>query len=169
MLPALDFSFERFLRSNAPTATLLIRLVVGVVFLSEGIQKFAFPDKLGAGRLAKIGIPAAELVGPFVGAIEVTCGALVLLGFLTRIASVPLICTMVVALVTTKLPILLGTGFWGFSLRELSDYGFFAMLHESRTDLSMLCCSAFLLIVGAGPVSIDSRLTAAAVGKAASA
>ncbi len=144
--------------SSAPRATLLIRLMVGVVFVSEGLQKFVHPDELGAGRFARIGIPWPSALGPFVGAVEISCGLLVLIGLLTRFAAVPLVATMLVALVSTKLPILLGYGFWGFSLRKLSSYGLGSMLHESRTDLSMLLGSAFLFTVGAGPWSLDARL-----------
>ena len=157
---------ERIARSSAHPATLLIRLLVGGIFVSEGIQKFLYADRLGAGRMAKIGLPAPEILGPFVGTVELTCGLLVLLGLLTRLAVLPLIATMVVALVTTKLPILLGTGFAGFALRDLPYYGLLSMLHESRTDLSMLTCSVFLLIVGAGPLSLDARLATTRTGKA---
>jgi uncharacterized membrane protein YphA (DoxX/SURF4 family) len=99
-------------------------------------------------------------MGPLVGVIEITCGALVLLGLLTRLASFPLIGVMVVAIVSTKIPILLGEGFWGFELRKLSEYGFWSMAHEARTDFAMLLGSAFLVLVGAGPRSVDHRLAA---------
>ncbi len=143
---------------RAPAATVLIRLIVGGVFLSEGIQKFLFSEAVGAGRFIRIGLPYAEIMGPFVGVFEIACGALVLLGLVTRLAAIPLIITMVVAIVTTKLPILLGQGFWGLSVRELDRYGFWAMAHESRTDFSMLLGSFFLLIVGAGPLSLDALI-----------
>jgi putative oxidoreductase len=146
--------------SRAPAATLLIRIMVGTVFMSEGIQKFLYPAAIGAGRFAKIGIPAPDVMGPFVGVVEITCGALVLLGLLTRLAAVPLIGVMVMALVSTKIPILLGEGFWGFELRKLPEYGFWSMAHEARTDFAMLLGSIFLLLVGAGPTSIDHRLAA---------
>ena len=48
-------------------AILLIRILVGWVFLSEGIQKFLFPDSLGVGRFVKIGIPWPQVMAPFVG------------------------------------------------------------------------------------------------------
>ena len=154
----MKFSLDRLLGSNAPASTLLIRLMVGGVFLSEGIQKFLEPASRGAGRFEQIGLPAAEFLGPFVGATEILCGALVLLGLLTRLASIPLIVTMLVAIVTTKLPILLGTGFWGLQLRELSSYGFWSMAHEARTDFAMLLGSIFLLLVGAGPLALDAAI-----------
>lgn len=144
-------------QSSAPRATILIRVLLGTVFLTEGLQKFLLPDARGAGRFAKIGIPFPDMLGPFVGGVEMVCGALVLLGLLTRLATLPLISIMLLALFTTKLPILLGMGFWGFSLKDLPSYGFLSMTHEARTDLSMLLCSIFLFIVGSGPWSLDTR------------
>ena len=139
--------WTHLLRSDAPAAVVLIRLMVGTVFLSEGIQKFLFPEQLGAGRFLKIGLPMPELLGPFVGTVEMACGSLVLLGLLTRVAVVPLIVIMAVALTTTKWPMLATQGFWH-------------MAHESRTDWSMLLASLYLLLVGAGHRwSLDARLT----------
>ena len=149
---------QRLLATHAPAAVVLIRLMVGGVFLAEGIQKFLYPAEVGAGRFAKIGIPSPEVLGPFVGTVETLCGALILAGLLTRLAAIPLIIDMLVAILTTKIPILLGYGFWGFSLRNVPYYGFWGMIHESRTDLSMLLGSLFLLIVGAGAWSVDARL-----------
>lgn len=130
--------------SQAPAAVLLIRLMVGAIFLSEGLQKFLFPADVGAGRFAKIGLPAPEFLGPFVGGFEIACGALVLLGLFTRLATLPLLTIMAVALYSTKLPILLQSGFW-------------KMAHEARTDFSMVLGSLFLLLVGAGAYSLDAR------------
>jgi uncharacterized membrane protein YphA (DoxX/SURF4 family) len=137
--------FVRLVRTRAPGAAVLIRAAVGFVFLSEGVQKFLFPAKLGVGRFLKIGIPLAEIAAPFVGACEITCGALVLAGLLTRLAALPLVTVMLVALASTKVPILLENGFW-------------TMAHEARTDWAMLCGALFLLIAGAGPWSIDARI-----------
>jgi putative oxidoreductase len=152
--------FNRSVATNAPAATILIRLIVGPVFLSEGIQKFMYPDENGVGRFVKIGIPSPEITAPFVGVVEIVCGTLIIIGLLTRFASIPLIINMLVAIFTTKIPILLGTGFWGFSLRNLPYYGFWGMAHEMRTDWSMLLGSVFLLIVGAGTMSVDWMLSA---------
>jgi putative oxidoreductase len=128
------------------------------VFLPEGMQKLAFPDILGAGRFAPIGIPYPELMGPFVGVVEIVCGALIILGLLTRLAAIPLIIIMIVAIVSTKLPILLGQDFWIFHLPKLPRYGFWSAIHEARTDLDMLLGALYLLIVGAGAWSLDARL-----------
>jgi putative oxidoreductase len=141
----------------APAATILIRIMVGAVFLAEGIQKFLYPAEVGAGRFVRIGIPYAEWLGPFVGGVEIVCGTLVLLGLLTRVAVVPLLGVMAVAFVTTKLPILLGEDLGPFQVRQLPYYGFWGFAHESRTDFSMVMGSLFLLIVGPGPLSLDGR------------
>ena len=149
---------RRLFVSQAPGATILIRLVVGAVFLTEGIQKFLYPADLGSGRFAKIGIPAPEMMGPFVGGLEIVCGALVILGLLSRLAAVLLLIDISVAILSTKIPILLGQGFWGFALTKLPRYGFLSMFHEARTDLAMWFCLLFLIIVGAGKTwSLDSK------------
>jgi len=150
---------NKLLQTNASGAVILIRLVVGGVFLSEGIQKFLYPAENGAGRFARIGIPSPDVMGPFVGVVEIVCGTLIVLGLLTRLAAIPLIINMLVAILSTKIPILLGQGFWGFSLRNLPYYGFWGMAHEARTDFAMLLGSLFLLIVGGGALSLDARLT----------
>ena len=144
--------------TTGPASVILIRIVVGGVFLSEGIQKFLYPNDLGAGRFIKIGIPAPEVMGPFVGMIEIICSSLIVLGLLTRLAAIPLIIDMCVALISTKIPILLGHGFWRFSVSKLPSYGFWSMAHEARVDFAMLLGSIFLLIVGAGVSSLDARL-----------
>lgn len=149
----------KLMQTNAGGPVILIRLMVGGVFFSEGIQKFLYPAENGPGRFVKIGIPSPDVLAPFVGVAEIVCGALILLGLLTRLASIPLIINMLVAILSTKIPILLGQGFWGFSLRNVPYYGFWGMAHEARTDFSMLLGSMFLLIVGGGAWSIDRRLT----------
>jgi putative oxidoreductase len=121
---------------------ILMRVMVACVFLSEGIQKFLFSDSLGVGRFIKIGIPLPEITAPFIGVVEIVCGGLILLGLFTRLASIPLIINMLVAISTTKIPILLKNGFW-------------AMAHEARTDWSMILGLLFLLIVGSGRWSLD--------------
>jgi uncharacterized membrane protein YphA (DoxX/SURF4 family) len=125
-------------------------------FFPEGIQKLVFPDLLGAGRFAKIGIPYLDLMGPFVGAVEIICGALIILGLFTRLASIPLIVIMIVAIISTKVPILVGHDFWIFHVPQLSRYGFWSMMHEARTDFDMLLGSLYLLIEGAGTWSLDA-------------
>jgi len=139
----------RLYDDSTPAAVLLVRIAVGWVFLSEGIQKFLFPEALGVGRFVKIGIPWPSVSAPFVGVVETVCGALMLLGLLTRLAAVPLIIDMMAAIGTTKIPMLLKSGFW-------------AAAHEARVDGSMLLGSIFLMIVGAGAASLDARIAGAA-------
>ncbi len=143
---------------------MLIRLLVGAVFLAEGIQKFLYPAALGAGRFAKIGLPAPGGAGAFVGVVETVGGAFLLRGLLTRPAALALAIDISVAIMRTKLPILLGEGLGPFSLPNLERCGFWSMAHEARTDWSMLLGALFLLIVGAGPWSVDTRLAARRVG-----
>lgn len=145
--------------SSAPPATVLIRLMTGAVFLSEGIQKFLYAEQLGVGRFIRIGIPAPEVMAPFVGAVEIVAGVLLLIGLLTRPAALVLWINISVAIISTKIPILIGHAFWLFSLRDLSRYGFWSMAHEARTDFCMWLGCLFLLIVGAGPVSLDAFIS----------
>jgi len=148
------------LQTSAQGWTILVRLMVGlIVFFPEGIQKLVFPEILGAGRFANIGIPYPELMGPFVGSVEVTCGVLIILGFLTRLAAIPLIIIMLVAIVSTKLPIWAGHDLWIFHAPKIARYGFWSMAHEARDDFLMLLGSLYLLIAGAGQWSIDAVLT----------
>ncbi|MGA2220599.1 MAG: DoxX family protein [Verrucomicrobiia bacterium] len=137
-------------------AVILIRLMVGSVFFVEGILKFLYPQELAAGRFEKIGIPIPHVTGPFVGGVETICGALVLLGLLTRMAAFPLLINITVAILSTKIPILLGHGFWTFTLMKLPRYGFLSMMHEARTDFSMWLGLLFLIIVGPGRWSLDA-------------
>lgn len=157
----------RLLRTRAPGWSILVRLVVGlVVFFPEGIQKLVFPEILGAGRFAHIGIPYPQLTGPFVGIVETICGALIILGLFTRLAAIPLIIIMIVAIVSTKIPILIGHDFWIFHLPKLPRYGFWSMLHEARADFCMLLAAIYLLIEGGGAWSLDAvlaRKTAAGI------
>lgn len=153
-------SWLEVLDTEAPGWNILVRLLVGlVVFLPEGIQKLIFPDILGAARFAKIGIPFPEVMGPFVGGVETVCGLLIVLGLLTRLAAIPLIIIMIVALVSTKLPILVGHDVWIFHLaQDIKRTGFWSMMHEARADLTMLLGCIYLLIVGAGRWSLDALL-----------
>ncbi|KEO72148.1 DoxX family protein [Anditalea andensis] len=134
--------FRKILKTDHSRTTILIRLMVGAVFLSEGVQKFLFPDIRGAGRFEKIGLPEPEFLGIFVGGFEIICGVMVLLGIYTRLAALPLIIIMLVAIGSTKMEVLAQEGFW-------------EMLHGSRTDWSMLLGSIFLLIKGGGAWSAD--------------
>ena len=122
----------------------LLRLMVGGVFLSEGIQKFLFPGTLGAGRFAKIGIPLPHFSAPFVGAVEIVCGAMLILGIATGLAAIPLLIDIGVAIVTTKWPLVRHEGWW-------------STMHESRTDVCMLLGLIAIACLGKGSWSISRR------------
>lgn len=139
---------RQLIASTAPKATVLIRVLVGWVFVSEGIQKFLFSESLGTGRFARIGIPDPAFTAPFVGVVEIVFGSLIIIGFLTRLSAVPLLAVISVAITTTKIPLLMDKGVW-------------AAAHEARTDVSMLLGLLFLLIEGAGPASVDWHLVRA--------
>jgi putative oxidoreductase len=132
---------------QAAWGLLLLRLLVGWVFLSEGIQKFLFPSTLGAGRFEKIGIPAPSFSGPFVGVVEIVCGALLIAGLLTAFAAVPLLIDIAVAIATTKVPLLLKAGFW-------------PAMHEARTDFCMVLGLLAILLLGSGSLSLDEEFFA---------
>lgn len=136
---------QKIIQTDNSKTTIIIRLMVGIVFLSEGIQKFLFPAIRGMGRFEKIGLPSPEFLGSFVGTFEILCGIIILIGLFTRFASIPTLIIMIVAIATTKLEILSSDGFW-------------QMMHSSRTDLAMLLGSIFLIIKGGGYWSIDKML-----------
>jgi putative oxidoreductase len=136
--------FNGILKTRAGSAALLIRLLVGAVFASEGVQKFLYPAALGVGRFSKIGLPAPQQLAWIVASFEIVCGLLILLGLVTRLAAIPLLVIISVAIATTKVPLFLHQGFW-------------AGAHEARADWCMLLGSLFLIIVGGGKLSLDNK------------
>ena len=142
---------------TAPAATILIRLMAGSVFFWEGVMKFVFPASLGVGRFAKLGIPAPETMATFVGVVEIAGGTLLMLGLLTRLAAAPLLVDMLVAMASTKIPIFLGTS--PLPLPPVPpQVGFWAVLHEIRSDEAQFLWSLFLLLVGPGPLAVEALL-----------
>jgi len=124
---------------------ILIRAMVGLVFLTEGVLKFVYPHELGAGRFAAIGLPAPHLLAPLVAVVEIAAGAAVMLNLFAGDAALLLLAVILVALVSTKLPILLGRSVGPFALAKAPHYGLLGFLHEARTDLCMLFGSAAIL------------------------
>lgn len=127
-------------------AAFLVRLAVGLIFFTQGLLKYIDPN-MGVNRFTKIGFAHPAFTAHFVGAFEIVCGALVLVGLMTRIAVIPLLVVICTAIGTTKLPELFRTG-----------QGFWFMVSDARTDFSMLMSLLFLLIAGAGAWSIDAQL-----------
>lgn len=123
---------------------LIPRLVVGLIFFSEGLQKFITPDATGTGRFQKIGFTDPHLWATVVGGFEIVCGLLILVGLFTRLAALPLLVIMAVAFVTTKVPTLLEKGFWTFA-------------HDYRTDFAMTLLLLFIIYYGGGKASIDKK------------
>lgn len=125
---------------------ILIRLIVGLIFLSEGVQKFLFPELLGTGRFLRIGFSEPVFWAYFTGTFEIICSSLVLIGLFTRLAAIPLLIIMIVAFITTKLPLLINKGMW-------------PMFHEYRTDFALTLLLIYLMLSGAGKYSIDSKFS----------
>ena len=143
--------------TDAPTATILLRLMAGGVFLWEGILKFVYANQ-GVGRFTKLGIPFPGLTANFIGVLEIVGGILLITGFLTRFISFIFIIEMIVAILSTKITLYLGT----YPLPLPSSppqIGFWAVLHEIRSDYAQMLTCAFLLIAGPGRRSIDAMLT----------
>ena len=142
-----EHSFINSMTWTARDKTLILpRLVVGLVFLTEGIQKFLFPEFLGTGRFEKIGFLNPAFWAYFTGSFEILCGSLIVLGLLTRLAAIPLFIIMMTAFVTTKWPLLVTKGFW-------------VMAHEYRTDFAMTLLLVFLFINRSGSWSLDSKIS----------
>lgn len=146
---------KRILQTNPASINILIRIMVGAVFLSEGIQKFLYPAMRGVGRFEGMGFPAPEFFASFVGVVEIMAGIMILVGLLTRAAALTMLINMSVAIIVTKIPIAFGESFGPFILRDLQTYGFWSMAHEIRTDFAMWLGSLFLLIKGGGRWSVD--------------
>jgi putative oxidoreductase len=125
--------------------SIFVRVIVGLIFLSEGIQKYIFLTLLGPGRFLQIGFSHPAFWSYFTGSFEIICGSFILLGLFTRLASIPLMIVMVTAFITTKWPIIITKGFWVFA-------------HEYRTDFAMTVLLVYLLIYGGGNWSFDHGL-----------
>ena len=135
---------EKIFRIHPIPGYLLIRLILGYVFLVAGLQKFIFPENMGPGRFAEMGFPAPEFTAYFVGFFEALGGLLILIGLASRLAAIPLAITMVVAIITTKFP-QLSEGFWSFA-------------QAARLDIAMLLTSVFVIINGSGRNSFDEKI-----------
>ena len=141
-------SLARFFfgRAQGAPATALIRLAVGLIFLTQGILKYIDPA-MGVIRFTRIGFPHPYFTAHFVGAVEIVCSSLVLLGLWTRLAALPLLIVISTAIATTKIPELFRP-----------NQGFWYMVSDARTDFAMFCCLIFLLFEGGGSWALDARL-----------
>jgi len=139
-------AFKAFVISTVDdNRAILVRLVVGLIFLTEGIQKFLFPELLGTGRFLKIGFSNPAFWANFTGIFEIVCSIFVLIGLFSRLASIPLFIIMITAFVTTKWPLLMDKGIW-------------VMAHEYRTDFALTLLLIYLFFYGSGAGSVDSLI-----------
>jgi putative oxidoreductase len=125
---------------------ILIRVIVGLVFLIEGILKFVLPGELGVGRFTSIGLPIPDLLAPLVGSVEIVGGIALLLNLYAGDAALALLVVILTALVTTKVPILMGRPLGPFAPAHLNHFGLLSFFHEARTDLAMLFCLVAITI-----------------------
>jgi putative oxidoreductase len=140
-------SLVRFVFSptRGPASILLIRLAVGLIFLTQGILKYTDPN-MGVARFTRIGFPHPYFTAHFVGTFEIVCGICVLLGLWTRVTAVPLLIVITTAITTTKIPELFR-----------ASQGFWYMVSDARADFAMFCSLLFLILVGGGAWSLDAR------------
>ncbi len=136
---------DKIFQINNIKGYFFIRLILGYVFLVAGIQKFIFPEAMGPGRFLDMGFPFPAFTAYFVGFFEAVGGLLILIGFASRLAAIPIFITMAVAIITTKFP-------------QFSD-GFWAFAHAARLDISMLLTALFVIYNGSGKFSVDEKLT----------
>src|SRR5580765_877991 len=146
---------------DGPRSVLLLRLMVGGVFFWEGVLKFVYVNQ-GVGRFTKLGMPFPAFTADFVGCLEIVGGLLLLSGLLTRLIAIPFIIEMIVAMLSTKISLYLGTSPLPLPAAP-PQIGFWAVLHEIRSEYAQILTSAFLLIVGSGRLSLDSYFRKAPV------
>lgn len=143
-------------RTDAPSATILLRVMAGSVFLWEGVLKFVYANQ-GVGRFTKLGFPFPQATADFDGVLEIVGGLLLITGLFTRLVSIPFIVEMLVAMLSTKIPLYLGASPLPLPPSP-PQVGFWAVLHEIRSEYAQLMTTAFLLAAGPGRLSLDALL-----------
>jgi uncharacterized membrane protein YphA (DoxX/SURF4 family) len=141
---------------DGPRATTALRLMVGGVFFWEGILKFVYANQ-GIGRFTKLGMPFPALTAGFIGSLEIAGGILLMLGLLTRFIAIPFLVEMVVAVLTTKVALYLGTSPLPLPAAP-PQIGIWAVLHEVRSEYAQFMTCLFLLFCGPGQWSLDAQL-----------
>jgi putative oxidoreductase len=142
---------------NGPPITLLVRLMAGGVFFWEGLLKFVYVNQ-GVGRFTKLGMPLPDVLAHAIAVLEIGGGLLVMSGLFTRLISIPFICEMIVAILSTKISLYLGTSPLPAPPAP-PKAGVWAVLHEIRSDYAQIMTCIFLLVAGPGPWSLDALLS----------
>src|SRR6476469_5698100 len=142
-----------------PFSILILRLMGGAVFFWEGILKFVYTNQ-GVGRFTKLGIPFPGPTAHFVAVLEIVGGLLLISGFLTRVIAVPFVIEMIVAILSTKISLYLGTSPLPLPPAP-PQVGVWAVLHEIRSEYAQIMCVLTLMITGPGPLSVDAILARA--------
>src|SRR5580698_7327364 len=142
--------------TEGPTSTLLLRLMAGGVFLWEGTLKFVYANQ-GIGRFTKLGMPFPHFTASFIGGLEIVGGLLLITGLFTRVIAIPFIIEMIVAILSTKVSLYLGTSPLPLPPAP-PTVGFWAVMHETRSDYAQILTSIFLLVAGPGSWSLDAVL-----------
>jgi len=142
--------------TDGPKSTLLLRLMAGGVFFWEGLLKFVYVNQ-GVGRFTKLGIPFPHFTAAFIGYLEIFGGLLLLTVLMTRAIAIPFVAEMIVAVLSTKISLYLGTSPLPLP-PALPTVGFWAVLHEVRSEYAQLLTVVFLLINGPGKWSVDAVL-----------
>jgi uncharacterized membrane protein YphA (DoxX/SURF4 family) len=138
---------------------LVIRWMTGTVFLWEGILKFVYANQ-GVGRFAKLGFPIPETTAHFVAVGEILGGLLLLFGLFTRLTAFYFIIQMIVAILSTKITLYLGTSPLPLPPAPPRT-GIWAVLHEVRSEYAQLLTCVFLLLEGPGRRSLDFKISTA--------
>ena len=142
--------------TDGPKSILVLRLMAGGVFFWEGLLKFVYANQ-GVGRFTKLGIPFPHFTAPFVGNLEIVGGLLLLAGLTTRLIAIPFVVEMIVAILSTKISLYLGTSPLPLPPSP-PQVGFWAVLHEIRSEYAQMLTAIFLMVNGPGKWSLDSLI-----------
>ncbi len=145
--------------TSGPEWTVVLRLMAGSVFLWEGVLKLVYANQ-GVGRFTKLGFPWPAATADFVALVEIVGGALLLVGLCTRLVAAVFIVEMIVAMLSTKPALFLGTSPLPLPAAP-PKIGAWAVLHEVRSEWAQLLTSLFLLLEGPGRWSLDARAATA--------
>jgi putative oxidoreductase len=141
---------------DGPRSVLLLRLMIGGVFFWEGVLKFVYVNQ-GVGRFTKLGMPFPAFTADFVGCLEIVGGLFLVSGLLTRLIAIPFVIEMIVAMLSTKISLYLGTSLLPLPAAP-PQIGLWAVLHEIRSDYAQIMVALYLLINGPGKWSMDALL-----------